>query len=361
MSENYIKRSDLSIDGQGIFIYNRDVCNAYARRKLMNIKQKTDALVNELENVGIVPVIKLDNVEDAEKLAKALRDGGINCAEVTFRAKGADEVIRRMTKAYPDMLVGAGTVLTCEQADAAIKSGAKFCVAPGLNPKVVKHCLDKGVPFAPGLSSASEIEQALELGLDFAKFFPAEQAGGLSYIKAVCGPYTTMRFMPTGGITADNLNGYLAYKKIVCCGGSWIVPPALLNAGDWAGVTKLCREAIDKMLGFEMVHVGLNCANPEEAESVAGEFETAFGFTKKVGNSSVFASTYMEMMKKPFKGAHGHIAIAANSVKRAIYQLRLRGFEADESSFKYNAEGILNVAYLKHEFGGFAVHLVLKK
>lgn len=115
------------------------------------------------------------------------------------------------------------------------------------------------------------------------------------------------------------------------------------------------------MLGFEMVHVGLNCANPEEAESVAGEFETAFGFTKKVGNSSVFASTYMEMMKKPFKGAHGHIAIAANSVKRAIYQLRLRGFEADESSFKYNAEGILNVAYLKHEFGGFAVHLVLKK
>ena len=361
MSENYIKRSDLSIDGQGIFIYNRDVCNAYARRKLMNIKQKTDALVNELENVGIVPVIKLDNVEDAEKLAKALRDGGINCAEVTFRAKGADEVIRRMTKAYPDMLVGAGTVLTCEQADAAIKSGAKFCVAPGLNPKVVKHCLDKGVPFAPGLSSASEIEQALELGLDFAKFFPAEQAGGLSYIKAVCGPYTTMRFMPTGGITADNLNGYLAYKKIVCCGGSWIVPPALLNAGDWAGVTKLCREAIDKMLGFEMVHVRLNCANPEEAESFAGEFETAFGFTKKVGNSSVFASTYMEMVKKPFKGAHGHIAIAANSVKRAIYQLRLRGFEADESSFKYNAEGILNVAYLKHEFGGFAVHLVLKK
>ncbi len=361
MSENYIKRSDLSIDGQGIFIYNRDVCNAYARRKLMNIKQKTDALVNELENVGIVPVIKLDNVEDAEKLAKALRDGGINCAEVTFRAKGANEVIRRMTKAYPDMLVGAGTVLTCEQADAAIKSGAKFCVAPGLNPKVVKHCLDKGIPFAPGLSSASEIEQALELGLDFAKFFPAEQAGGLSYIKAVCGPYTTMRFMPTGGITADNLNGYLAYKKIVCCGGSWIVPPALLNAGDWAGVTKLCREAIDKMLGFEMVHVGLNCANPEEAESVAGEFETAFGFTKKVGNSSVFASTYMEMMKKPFKGAHGHIAIAANSVKRAIYQLRLRGFEADEGSFKYNAEGVLNVAYLKHEFGGFAVHLVLKK
>ncbi len=327
----------------------------------LTVKDKINSLVDELENVGIVPVIKLDNVDDAEKLAKALRDGGINCAEVTFRAKGADEVIRRMTKAYPDMLVGAGTVLTCEQVDAAIKAGAKFCVAPGLNPKVVKHCLEKGVPFAPGLSSASEIEQALELGLDFAKFFPAEQAGGLAYIKAVCGPYTTMRFMPTGGVTADNLNTYLAYKKIVCCGGSWIVPPALLAVGDWAGITKLCREAIDKMLGFEMVHVGLNCANPEEAEAVADEFENAFGFAKKVGNSSVFAASYMEMMKKPFRGKMGHIAIATNSVKRAAYQLKLRGYEVDEASVKYNAEGVMNVAYLKHEFGGFAVHLVLKK
>lgn len=327
----------------------------------LTVKDKINSLVDELENVGIVPVIKLDNVDDAEKLAKALRDGGINCAEVTFRAKGADEVIRRMTKAYPDMLVGAGTVLTCEQVDAAIKAGARFCVAPGLNPKVVKHCLEKGVPFAPGLSSASEIEQALELGLDFAKFFPAEQAGGLAYIKAVCGPYTTMRFMPTGGVTADNLNTYLAYKKIVCCGGSWIVPPALLAVGDWAGITKLCREAIDKMLGFEMVHVGLNCANPEEAEAVADEFENAFGFAKKVGNSSVFAASYMEMMKKPFRGKMGHIAIATNSVKRAAYQLKLRGYEVDEASVKYNAEGVMNVAYLKHEFGGFAVHLVLKK
>lgn len=327
----------------------------------VTVKDKINALADELENIGIVPVIKLDNVNDAEKLAKALRDGGINCAEVTFRAAGADEVIRRMTKAYPDMLVGAGTVLTCEQADAAIKAGAKFLVAPGLNPAVVKHCLAKGVPFAPGVSSASEIEQALELGLDFVKFFPAEQAGGLPYIKAVCGPYTSMRFMPTGGITAENLNSYLAYKKIVCCGGSWIVPPSYLAAGDFAGITKLCREAIDKMLGFTMVHVGLNCSDAGEAESVADEFERAFGFEKKVGNSSVFASTYMEMMKQPFKGTHGHIAIAANNVKRAVYQLKFRGFEADETSIKYNAEGVMNVAYLKHEFGGFAVHLVLKK
>ena len=327
----------------------------------MTVKEKIDKLVCELSNIGIVPVIKLDKVENAEKLAKALRDGGINCAEVTFRAKGADEVIRRMVKAYPDMLVGAGTVLTCEQADAAYKAGAKFCVAPGLNPKVVKQCLDKGEAFAPGVSSASEIEQALELGLDFVKFFPAEQAGGLGYIKAISAPYSTMRFMPTGGVTEENLNTYLAYNKIVCCGGSWIVPANLLNAEDWAGITKLCRTAIDKMLGFKMVHVGLNCANPEEAEKVADEFDAAFGFTKKVGNSSVFASTYMEMMKKPFHGTHGHIAVATNSVTRALYHLEKRGYKVKEGSQKYNAEGVMNVAYLDHEFGGFAVHLVLKK
>lgn len=318
-------------------------------------------LADEFENVGIVPVIKLENPDYALPLANALRDGGINCAEVTFRADGADEVIRRMTKAFPDMLVGAGTVLTVEQADAAIAAGAKFCVAPGLNPRVVRHSLEKGVPFAPGVSSASEVEQALELGLDFVKFFPAEQAGGIAYIKAISAPYSKMRYMPTGGITADNLNSYLSFGKVVCCGGSWIVPASLINAGDWAGITKLCREAVDKMLGFTMVHVGLNCADPEEAESVADEFESAFGFTKKVGNSSVFASTYMEMMKKPFRGTHGHIAVATNSVKRAIYHLKLRGFEADPESIKYNADGVMNVAYLKHEFGGFAVHLVLKK
>jgi 2-dehydro-3-deoxyphosphogluconate aldolase/(4S)-4-hydroxy-2-oxoglutarate aldolase len=327
----------------------------------MTVKEKMNKVVEQFENVGIVPVIKLDKVENAEKLAKALRDGGINCAEVTFRAKGADEVIARMAKAYPDMLVGAGTVLTCDQADAAYAAGAKFCVAPGLNPKVITHCQQKGIPFAPGLSSASEIEQALELGLDFVKFFPAEQAGGLAYIKSVCGPYTTMRFMPTGGITADNLNSYLAYNKIVCCGGSWIVPSALLDAEDWAGITKLCKEAIDKMLGFQMVHVGINCANPEEAESVADKFNSAFGFEKKVGNSSVFASTVVECMKAPFKGDMGHIAVATNSVKRAIYQLKQRGFEADETSFKYDKAGNMTVAYLKDQFGGFAVHLVLKK
>ena len=335
--------------------------NSGTERFYMTYKQTMDELVEALGCIGIVPVIKLDKVENAEKLAAALREGGINCAEVTFRAEGADKVISRMVKAYPDMLVGAGTVLTCEQADAAYAAGAKFCVAPGFNSKVAEHCIAKGIPYAPGLSSPSEIEQALETGINFVKFFPAEQAGGLAYIKSVCGPYTSMRFMPTGGINADNINDYLSYEKVVCCGGSWIVPSKLLEEEDWAGITALCREAVDKMLGFKLVHVGINCQNADQAEDVAQMFQNGFGFNKKTGNSSVFASTFVECMKTPFRGKMGHIAISTNSVKRAMYQLKARGFTIDESSIKYDAKGNPNVAYLADDFGGFAVHLVLKK
>lgn len=165
------------------------------------------AFQDQLEFTGIIPVIKLEDTSKAVELAKALREGGINAAEVTFRAAGADKVISDMTGAFPDMLVGAGTVLTIEQCDAAIAAGAKFCVAPGLNAKVVKHCLDNGVPFAPGVANGSQIEEAMELGLDFVKFFPAEQAGGLAYIKSVAAPYSNMKFMPTGGVNENNQIG----------------------------------------------------------------------------------------------------------------------------------------------------------
>lgn len=317
--------------------------------------------LEQLENTGIVPVIKLENTDDAVNLAKALHDGGIHCAEVTFRAEGADKVISQMVKAYPDMLVGAGTVLTVEQCDRAIEAGAKFCVAPGLNPAVVKHCLDKGIPFAPGVANGSQIEQAMELGLDFVKFFPAEQAGGLPYIKAVSAPYSSMKFMPTGGINENNLNNYLAFKKIVCCGGSWIVPDNFVRAGNWGGITALCHVAVRKMLGFTIAHIGINCENEDEALDVTSSFDKMFGWEQKVGNSSVFSDSFIECMKTPYKGTKGHIAVATNSVTRAVYHLSNMGIEADMDTAKYNADGKLSVVYLKREFGGFAVHLVEKK
>ena len=317
--------------------------------------------LDQLEGTGIVPVIKLENTDDAVNLAKALYEGGIHCAEVTFRAAGADKVISQMVKAYPDMLVGAGTVTTIEQCDAAIAAGAKFCVAPGLNPKVVKHCLDKGVPFAPGVANSSQIEQAMELGLDFVKFFPAEQAGGLAYIKSVSAPYSNMKFMPTGGVNENNLNTYLGFKKIVCCGGSWIVPDKLVKAQKWAEITELCKSAINKMLDFQLVHVGINAENESDASAITGKFGELFGWEQKVGNSAIFAGSFVECKKAEKIGTHGHIAVATGNVKRAVYQLERKGVKFDMSTATYDEDGRMKFVYLADEIGGFKVHLVEKK
>ena len=204
-------------------------------------------IAEQLKKSGRVPVIVLENVDNSENLAKALLDGGVNVAEVTFRAEGADKVISRMVKAYPDMLVGAGTVLTIEQLDRAKEAGAKFCVAPGLNPAIVKHAQEIGMPFIPGVATATEIEAALSLGITTVKFFPAEQAGGLSYIKAVSAPYPMMRFMPTGGINSKNISDYLAFPKVIACGGSWIVAAKLLKEENWQEVTRLCLEVTQNL------------------------------------------------------------------------------------------------------------------
>ena len=264
-----------------------------------------------------------------------------------------------MSSKFPELVVGAGTVLTPEQADRAMNAGAKFIVSPGLNPKVVKHCLDKGYPIVPGTSNPSDVEVAIELGLDVVKFFPAEAAGGLNMIKSMAAPYTQMKFMPTGGINATNLKSYLDFNKIVCCGGSWMVKKDMVAAGDFEGIKKLTREAVDTMLGFEMRHVGVNMANAEEAEELADTLEKMFSFPKKVGNSSIFSGTGFEIMKKQGRGTHGHIAIATNYIERAIYHLQKRGFEFDEDS-RVIKEGKLKAIYFKGSFGGFDMHLVQK-
>ena len=188
-------------------------------------------ILKEMSNIGIIPVVALNDAKDAAPLAKALIDGGIPCAEVTFRTDAAEESIRIMATEYPEMLVGAGTVLTIEQVDRAVNAGAKFIVSPGLNPKVVKYCVDNNILVIPGCTNPSDVEVAIELGLETVKFFPAEPAGGLPMIKAMSAPYTKMKFMPTGGINENNLKGYLDFSKIVACGGSWMVKNDLIEAG----------------------------------------------------------------------------------------------------------------------------------
>ena len=204
-----------------------------------------NSTLEKLEQFGIVPVVVLDDAKDAAPLAKALCDGGLACAEVTFRTDAAEESIRIMTSEYPDMVVGAGTVLTTEQVDRAVSAGAKFIVSPGLNPKVVKYCLEKNIPVTPGVVTPSEMEQAIELGLEVVKFFPAELSGGLAMIKAVAAPYTMLRFMPTGGINPRNITPYLQYNKIIACGGSWMVKGSLVSEGKFDEITALTKEAVE--------------------------------------------------------------------------------------------------------------------
>ena len=315
-------------------------------------------VLEKISKIGIVPVVVLDDAKDAKPLAEALVKGGLPCAEVTFRTAAAEESIKIMSEAFPDMLVGAGTVLTTEQVDRAVNAGAKFIVSPGLNPKVVKYCIDKGVPVTPGTANPSDVEAAIELGLDVVKFFPAEAAGGLNMIKSMAAPYTQMKFMPTGGINAKNICEYLAFDKIIACGGSWMVKKDLVAEGKFDEIQALTEEAVRTMLGFHLRHIGVNNENAEEAEKVADCFDTLFGFKKKIGNSSIFAGIEVECMKKIGRGKYGHIAIGTNSVVRAKNYLEtVKGMKfIEESAVVKN--GKMTAIYLDCEIAGFAVHLV---
>ncbi len=198
-----------------------------------------------LESFGVVPVVVLKDVKDALPLADALVRGGLPCAEVTFRTDAAEESIRLMSEKYPEMLVGAGTVLTIEQVDRAVNAGAKFIVSPGFDPEIVDYCLSKDIPVFPGCITPSEVAQGVKRGLKVVKFFPAEQAGGVDMIKAMSAPYGMVKFMPTGGINAKNLESYLTCKNIVCCGGSWMVKGDLINESKFDEIEALTKEAVE--------------------------------------------------------------------------------------------------------------------
>ena len=208
------------------------------------VKTMNDVL-KKIGEIGIVPVVVLNDAKDAKPLGEALMKGGLPCAEVTFRTEAAEESIKIMSEAFPEMLVGAGTVLTTEQVDRAVAAGAKFIVSPGINPKVVEYCVNKNIPICPGTCTPSNVETALEFGLDAVKFFPAEPSGGLKFIKAIAAPYTGVKFMPTGGISAENVKEYLKYDRILACGGSWMVKSDLIKQGDFAEIERLTKEAAD--------------------------------------------------------------------------------------------------------------------
>ena len=314
-------------------------------------------ILKEMSNIGIIPVVALNDAKDAAPLAKALIDGGIPCAEVTFRTDAAEESIRIMATEYPEMLVGAGTVLTIEQVDRAVNAGAKFIVSPGLNPKVVKYCVDNNILVIPGCTNPSDVEVAIELGLETVKFFPAEPAGGLPMIKAMSAPYTKMKFMPTGGINENNLKGYLDFSKIVACGGSWMVKNDLIEAGNFEEITKITRKAVNTMLGYKLKHIGINIDDEKKLEEEAKSLESMFGFDINSGLESIFVGNQFELMKTHKYGEKGHIAIGTNYMERAVYHLEKQGVTFIEESAQYDANGKLTCIFMKNEINGFAIHL----
>ena len=202
-----------------------------------------------LRAIGVVPVAALARPGDAIPMAEALLAAGLPCVEITFRTDAAAAAIEALRSRFPEMLVGAGSVLTTAQADAAIGAGARFVVTPGFNPAVVDHCLVQGMPVAPGVATPSEIEQAYSRDLRLVKFFPAGPMGGIPYLKAVAGPYPMMRFLPTGGVTIENLPDYLALKTVTACGGTWLCKPEAIETGDFGMIERLAREAVAVVRG----------------------------------------------------------------------------------------------------------------
>lgn len=316
-------------------------------------------IIKQLDLYGIIPVTALDKEEDAVSIGKALCAGGLPVAEVMFRTSAAEASIRAMSQGLPDMLVGAGTVLTTEQVDRAAAAGAKFIVTPGFNPDVVDHCIRRGLPVIPGVSTASQVEQGLARGLKVLKFFPAEASGGVPVLKALAGPYKDVKFVPTGGINSDNLLDYIKLQNVAAVGGSWIVKKDMVAARDFAGIEKTASAAVNKMHNFHLVHLGINAADPKEAMKISAALCGLFGFAEDDrGDKSVFSGKSFEIMKHPGKGTHGHIAIGCTNVERAAFYFKNRGINLLMDTATYRPDGTMKFVYLDMELGGFMFHLV---
>ena len=284
-----------------------------------------ESLERRISELGIVPVVKIMDADDAVNLGKALVKGGLPIAEITFRTDAAEEAIKKLHCELPELLLGAGTVLTIDQVKKAVAAGAEFIVAPGFNPEVVDYCIENNIPVVPGVNSPTQIEMALKKNLSVLKFFPAEASGGLPMLTSMAAPYGNLKFMPTGGVNTVNINEYLKSDRVLACGGTWMVKPDMISSGKFDEITKITKDAVMNMLGFELMHLGINEGNKSKAQSCANDFASLLSLPVKEGSSSIFAGTEFEIMKTKFPGEHGHIAIGTNSIERSIAYFNRNG------------------------------------
>ena len=313
--------------------------------------------MDKLADTGIIPVVVLEHAADAVPAAKALLAGGVGAMEITFRTAAAPDAIEAVSKECPEMLVGAGTVITLEQCRQAVSLGARFIVSPGVDEEVVRWCVENNVAVTPGCVTPSEIMSAMKLGIDVVKFFPASVYGGLKAMKALAGPFGKLKFIPTGGIDASNCGEYAASPFVHAIGGSWICTKADIAAHQFDRITTLSRDARKAMLGFEVAHIGINSDNADTARDVCSELEEAFGFPVREGSGSFFVSPEIEIMKSVYLGKNGHIAVRTNRIEMGIKELERKGYVFHKDAVKYQGDRLI-AAYMEKEFGGFAVHLL---
>lgn len=313
--------------------------------------------VDYISDIGFVPLIVLENEDDAVPLGKALVSGGIPVAEVTFRTPAALKTIEAVSRQVPEILVGAGTVHSIEQAKSAVEAGAKFIVTPGLNLKVIAWCKEHGIDIIPGAVTPSDLENALEVGITTCKFFPAEAYGGIKALKALAGPYKGIKFMPTGGINENNMLDYLALENVIAVGGSFMAPDKLVKEKQWDQIALRCRESVNKMLGFSLLHVGINTEDSEDALNTAQRFSSLFSLPVTEYPGAFFAGNMVEFTKGKFLGKNGHIAILTNNIDRAVSYFTRKGIVFNMETAHHDGNGRLVTIYFKDEIGGFAIHL----
>ena len=306
--------------------------------------------------LGIIPVVAIDDADKAVPLAKALSEGGLPAAEITFRTAAAEESIRRITAECPDVLVGAGTVLTKEQADRAVAAGAKFIVTPGFNPEMIAYIKSLGIPMMPGAATPGEMEQAMSMGLTNIKFFPAEANGGVAKLKALAGPYPAAKWMPTGGVNTKNLNDYLSFDRIIACGGTWIATSADIAEGKWADITKKCKDAVKTMLGFELKKICIY-GDSANAEKNAKLVSSLFGFDCTETECGVQAGCVC--FGKEESDAKGCIVVGTLNGNRAMAYLQRMGAEIDPDIW-YDKKGNVSCFGLKDLIAGFEICIETK-
>ncbi|MFI3260970.1 MAG: bifunctional 4-hydroxy-2-oxoglutarate aldolase/2-dehydro-3-deoxy-phosphogluconate aldolase [bacterium] len=306
----------------------------------------------------IVPVVSIEKIDDALHITKALLDGGISCIEVTLRTDDAIDAIKMIKNHYPAMTVGAGTIINIEQIDLAIDAGADFLVSPGLNVNVVKYAQEKNIIIYPGCTNSSDIELAISLGVTDLKFFPAESSGGINMIKSLCAPYDMIRFMPTGGITNDNINEYLKFDKVIACGGSFLINEEILRNRDYKQITINCKNTLKNILDLDVKHVGINVNNNEDCFSIANNLENLL-CTEKIETGNSYFIGDIEILKDcPYK--KGYISLETNNLYRAISYYESMNVHFNYSTATYSDSNKLSSIFFEDEVAGYAYKLIQK-